>query len=189
MKALCQTDRPFADLVAILCYRQPRETAGDSERLRQLVGPRIVHAELLQQPGATVAVADPRLGGWRLLADHGAYFEFVPVDQAEHLRPPRLSVGEVRRHVPYEVAITSPAGWWACRSGLVVAFDRLAPPMIRVLECSTAPGTAGPARLLDTVRGPRSPVQDKAGGASNGACAVPSLASLGLLRGQEGPLR
>jgi hypothetical protein len=158
MKDERENDRPFPDLTAILCNRQP---GAPVEVLRQAVGPKVLLLQSIQQPGATLAVEDPRLalrygvptpcGGARLLHDHGAYFEFVPADLAGRLHPPRLGVGEVRPGVPYEVAITSPAGWWACRSGLVVAFEKLVPPLLRVVEGTVAPAAeqAGPvtARL------------------------------------------
>jgi hypothetical protein len=138
--------QPCPNLTAVVFSR---DDAHSVEKVRGLAGPGVLMLEMLQRPGAALAVEDPRFGGLRLLADHGACFEFVPADQAGQRQPPRLTLGEVRPGVPYEVAITSPAGWWACRSGLVVSFDRLEPPVIRVVG-SVVPVTLPPL----TLRGP-----------------------------------
>jgi hypothetical protein len=98
-----------------------------------VVGHRALVVEMLFRPEAPVAVADPGLGGLRLLVDHGVYFEFVPAERADDLHPPRLGLDEVRPGVAYEVALSSPAGVWAQKSGLVVCFERLAPPVVRLL--------------------------------------------------------
>jgi hypothetical protein len=130
-----------------------RDDGFSLEALRRLAGPRALLVEMLQRPGATLAVEDPRHGGLRLLPEHGAYFEFVPADQAAAPHPPRLSLGQVRAGVPYEVAISSCAGWWACRCELVVAFDRLAPPTLRVIQRPVSPAPVEkPAHL--TIRPP-----------------------------------
>jgi hypothetical protein len=103
--------------------------------------------ELLALPEAPVAVEDRRHGGLRLLADHGVYFEFVPADRVEERSPSRLALGEVRPGEPYELAVTSPAGWWACRSGLFVVFERIEPPILRVVPAPVRPEpiTSSPA--------------------------------------------
>lgn len=97
---------------------------------------RVCVAELLARPEAPLAVFDDRHGGLRLLVEHGVFFEFVPLRHASEPHPPRLSLDEVEVGVPYEVALTSPAGLWAQRSGLVVCFDQLEPPLIRVLRAA-----------------------------------------------------
>src|SRR6185437_16689377 len=99
------------------------------------------------RPEGPVAVEDPRRGGLRLLVEHGVYFELAPVDQIDQINPPRLGLDEVRVGPAYEVVITSPAGAWACRSGLRVCFDRLAPPLIRVLPTPAPAPVAGAAVL------------------------------------------
>jgi hypothetical protein len=126
-----QASNPCRDLVAVLCARNQEVPVED---LRPFLGPRVLLLEMLALPEGPVAVTDPRHGALRLLADHGTYLEFIPADESGQRQPARLAMGELRTGVAYEVALTSPAGWWACRSGLVVAFERLAPPLLRVVE-------------------------------------------------------
>ncbi len=90
--------------------------------------------EMCLQPEGAVAVEDPRHGALRLLPDHGCYFEFVPVDQLGKSRPPRLGVADVRTGVPYALAVSSPAGVWACLVGSVVQFERQNPHLLRMVE-------------------------------------------------------
>jgi len=91
--------------------------------------------DLLTCADSPVAVTDPRLG-WRLLVDHGVYFEFVPADRSGDRHPPRLGLDGVRLGIDYEVSLTSPAGAWAQRTGLVVRFERLDPPVVRFVAAS-----------------------------------------------------
>jgi hypothetical protein len=113
----------------------------DDDSVRLEGGPSV---GFLTRPEAPIAVEDPRAGGLRLLVDHGTYFEFVPVGQST-----RLSVAEIRPGESYELAVTSPGGWWACRSGLFVAFDRLSPPLVRLVD---APASAQPAAAPSQAR-------------------------------------
>ena len=94
---------------------------------------------------------DPRHGGLRLLTMHGVFFEFLPCERAHEPDVPRLGVEEVEAGAPYEVAVSSPAGLWACRVGLTVSFERTDPPLLRVLP-SARPEV--PAAAL-TAREPR----------------------------------
>jgi GH3 auxin-responsive promoter len=93
--------------------------------------------EMYLRPEGAVAIEDPRQRSLRLLPDHGVYFEFVPVDQLGKLRPLRLSAAEVKLGVPYALALSSPAGIWACLVGSVVLFERRDPPLLRLLDSST----------------------------------------------------
>jgi hypothetical protein len=103
---------------------------------------------LLTRPEAPIAVEDVRFGGMRLLVDHGVYFEFVPVGQST-----RLTIAETKAGESYELAVTSPGGWWACRSGLFVAFERLSPPIVRLVDApvQTQPATAPSQARLPAV--------------------------------------
>jgi hypothetical protein len=90
--------------------------------------------EMFIRPEGAVALQDPRHSGLRLLPDHGVYFEFVPVDQLGKPGPARYSAAEVKVGVPYALALSSPAGVWACLVGNVVRFERLDPPLLRLVE-------------------------------------------------------
>lgn len=107
-----------------------------SQQPRTLVGDQIHLLELFFAPEAPLAVADHRLGGYRLLIDHGVFFEFIPIDHANDLYPPRLGIEQVELGVPYEVALSSPAGVWARKSGLIVSFSQLSPPVIDLQPAS-----------------------------------------------------
>jgi hypothetical protein len=124
--------RLWPDLAFILCTRDGMATPP----VRPLADDRVVVVDLLTRPEAPLAVEDLRHGAMRLLVEHGVYFEFVPLGLADDLNPPRLGVEEVEAGTPYEVALTSPAGLWAERSGLVVCFDSVGPPLVRVLATS-----------------------------------------------------
>lgn len=110
--------------------------------------------DLLLTDGVPVALADARLGGWRLLVDHEVYFEFVPVfaDAPEDIRVP---LADVRPGVAYEVVLTT-HDRWAHRTDLVVCFDQLTPPVVRVLPSlphvrpTPPPAPASHQRTADT---------------------------------------
>src|SRR5207245_2347363 len=57
-----------------------------------------------------------------------------PVDQVGKPRPQRYSAAEVKVGVPYAVALSSPAGVWACLIGSVVCFEHVDPPLLRLVE-------------------------------------------------------
>ena len=103
----------------------------------------------LIRPEGWLALHDPRHEGLRLLTDHGVYLEFIPFADADQQRPPRQWLDEVRPGVPYEVAISSPAGVWACRTGTVIEFTQLTPPLLRVL-----PLAVRSERSLPVIRAP-----------------------------------
>ncbi len=100
--------------------------------------------DLLTYPEAPLGVSDPSYPQMRLLVEHGVFFEFVPLDQADELHPPRWVLDQVQPETAYEVVLTAPAGIWARRTGLVVTFDQLEPPLFRIL---TEPATSAARRL------------------------------------------
>jgi hypothetical protein len=132
--------RVWPHLTAVLYTR--RSAAPPLARLRNAAGEGVLLLEALTRPEGPVAVEDPRHGGLRLLTDHGVHFEFVPAGAANEPQPARLGVGEVEPGAPYELALTSPAGLWACRTGLTVSFERLSPPVLRVLRWAPAAAPA-----------------------------------------------
>jgi hypothetical protein len=100
--------------------------------LRQRVGPHVRLLEMVLRPEGPLAIQDPRLGGLRLLTDHGVYFEFLPVGASPST--PRLALGEVETGAVYELLLTSAAGAWSWRLGQGICFDRLDPPMVRLVD-------------------------------------------------------
>lgn len=109
-------------------------------------GPAPVLLRALVRPEGTLAVEDPRQGLLRFLPAHDLYAEFIPTAEADGPTPARLGIEEVEPHLAYEVALTSPAGLWACRIGLTVAFERLDPPLLHVLSPAAASGAPAAAR-------------------------------------------
>jgi hypothetical protein len=99
-------------------------------RLQEEASGRLLVLPLLFRPEGPLAVLDPRVGRWRLLTDHGVFFEFVRAGDAGT----RLSLNQVRPGFPYELAITSPAGLWACRTGVTVTFEQIVPPLLSGLS-------------------------------------------------------
>lgn len=99
-----------------------------------IASPGVLCLEMYFRPEGAVAIEDPHHGRLRLIPDHGVYFEFVPVDQVGRPRPERYSAAEVKVGVPYALALSSPAGVWACLVGSVVSFEHHDPPLLRLVE-------------------------------------------------------
>ena len=107
-------------------------------RLREALGEKVLLLETCFLPDGPVAVEDPRRGCLSLLFDHGVYFEFTPAAEAGKPEPTRHGPAEVEPGVVYELALTSPAGVWACRTGVAVRFERGDPPLFRLVEMPAA---------------------------------------------------
>jgi hypothetical protein len=121
--------------------------------IREVGSEAVLCLEMYLHPEGAVALEDPRHGRLRLLPDHGIYFEFVPVEQVGKMEAARYSAAEVKVGAPYALALSSPAGVWACLVGSVVQFERLDPPLLRLVERGTlceppALLVPQPARLL-----------------------------------------
>src|SRR5207245_5616378 len=129
--------------------------AADPERCRlesEIASPGIQCLEMYFRPEGAIAIEDPRHGRLRLLPDHGVYFEFVPVDQVGKPRTERYSAAEVKLGVPYALALSSPAGVWACLVGSIVRFEQQHPPLLHLVETRTLwepalPSEAVPGKL------------------------------------------
>ena len=141
----------WPQLTAIL-YTPDSARTTKEEMLKQL-GPDVpLLLEMCFRPEGALAVEDPRFGQLRLLHDDGCYFEFVPLDEIGKLRPKRYTADEVKLGVPYAVALSSPAGVWACLAGSVIQFERRRPLLFRLVQdafipkLSSAPKLAAPAK-------------------------------------------
>jgi hypothetical protein len=126
-------------LAVVLAGRTPRSVTPPSrsallglERKGDRSAPLLLDM-VLGAEGA-LALEDPVHRRLRLLPDHGVYFEFIPADQLGKPAPARYSAAEVKPGVPYAVAVSSPAGVWACLVGTVVSFERLDPPLLRLVD-------------------------------------------------------
>jgi hypothetical protein len=148
VKQVCGADRlaeVWPGLTAVLYTRRSHPAAHShpavyaagspgGAQLRAEVGGGALLLETAFRPEGPIAVEDPRHGGLRLLPDHGVFFEFVPFEEAGKPNATRHSLDEVEMGVPYELALTSPAGLWACRVGTLVSFEGRQPPLLRFLE-------------------------------------------------------
>lgn len=90
-----------------------------------------VGVELLVRPEGTLAVRAPADETFRLLVDHGMYFEFVPAHERHRPQPRRLGIAEVQVGETYEVVVSRP-GVWATRTSLGVCFEGVIPSFRRV---------------------------------------------------------
>ncbi len=140
--------------LSVLCYtRRPLDMP--AQRMRMEAGEDALLLEMVGRAEGPIALEDPLHGLLRLLFDHGVYFEFVPPDQSGEPRCPRFGIEEIELGVPYELALTSPAGLWSCRSGRTVCLERRTPPLLRVVETAIRQPTEAdlrrPARRTDLV--------------------------------------
>ncbi len=134
----------WPQLSAIVYSRRPLD--GPATWLRTEVGNDVPLLEIVGRSEGPIAVEDPRHGLFRLLFDHGVYFEFVPPSGADDPRCPRLGIEEIELGVPYDLALTSPAGLWACRIGRTVCFERRDPPLLRFVETAIRKPSAAESR-------------------------------------------
>lgn len=125
-------------LAAVIYMRGPGG-ASREQLARELGADAPLLLEMQFRPEGALAVEDPRFGRLRLLHDDGCFFEFVPLDEIGKARPRRYTADEVRLGVPYAVALTSPAGVWACLAGSVVQFERRRPLLFRLLDDAFVP--------------------------------------------------
>jgi hypothetical protein len=124
---VCRPDDRITPL-AILYTPSPGITR---ERLCSRLSADVLVLELAFRVEAPISVEDPRYGRQRLLTDHGVFFEFVPAAERHSTSAPRLTLDQVESGVVYELVITAPGGWWACRTGAGVCFERQIPALIR----------------------------------------------------------
>jgi hypothetical protein len=127
------------------------------ERLTSRLSPDVVVLEMAFRAEAAVAVEDPRYGLPRLLVDHGVFFEFVPADGRNSVSPSRLTLDQVETGAPYELVVTAPGGWWACRTGTGICVERRNPTLIRFvpLPAAATPVNPIPAAAVVPVQRPR----------------------------------
>ena len=125
-------------LTAVLYTRQgPADDP--APHLREALGDQVLLLETRIPPEGPIAVEDPRRGCLSLLFDHGVYFEFTPASEAGRPETVRHTLEDVEPGVVYEMALTSPAGLWGCRTGVAVRFERRDPPLFRFVEMPPPP--------------------------------------------------
>ena len=125
-----------------------------------VLGQHLTLLRLIVRPEGAVALTDPRHGCLRLLTDHGLYFEFIAEQQRGDVNPPRVGIDQVDKANRYELVLSSPAGVWACRTGLVVTVRSSSSPLLESLHYQPLPAPTlavsnGPAKASPPQPGPR----------------------------------
>lgn len=78
-----------------------------------------------------LAVQDHGYGeGMRLIADHGIFYEFIPMSELGNKNPTRHWLADVETDVDYAVVLTTCAGLWSYIIGDMVRFVDVAPPRV-----------------------------------------------------------
>lgn len=70
--------------------------------------------------------------GLLLLANHGIYYEFIPLEEVHNEMPTRLSLGEVQKGQRYAILLTTNAGLWSYLIGDTVEFVNTSPYRLKV---------------------------------------------------------
>lgn len=98
---------------------------------RLLAGSKAALRETYAASEAFVA-ADDSSGahGMRLLADHGVFYEFVPLAEAGRRWPARRWIGDVELGVDYALVLSNSGGLWGYALGDVVRFTDRDPPRL-----------------------------------------------------------
>jgi len=102
------------------------------EELRRAYGPRTRFHEVYPASEGFIAAQDTESGGLRLFADHGIFYEFVPLSDYDENDPVRTStravpLAGVRPGVDYVLLMTTPAGLVRYAIGDLVRFVSVEP--------------------------------------------------------------
>jgi hypothetical protein len=98
-----------------------------------LAGSRAETREVYAASEGFVAVADCGDGeGMRLIADHGVFYEFVPVGEIDAVHPTRHWLGNIEPGIDYAIVLTTCAGLWAYIVGDTVRFIERETPRLLV---------------------------------------------------------
>lgn len=97
----------------------------------EIGGPNVRFLETYPCSEGFVATEDPRYELLRLIPDHGIFFEFVPVEELDAVRPARHTLADLVPGVQYAVVLTTCAGLWSYVVGDTVCFERRDPPLLR----------------------------------------------------------
>jgi hypothetical protein len=123
---------------------------GELETVRpaEWVGDGVLSLQVVTSPQGPFAVADPGSGLYRLLCDHGLYYELLPIRDGVTDAGCRLGIEDVEPGVTYELVVTSPAGFWAWRTGKHVSFEASQQLLFRFLPAVPAPARAPAETVL-----------------------------------------
>lgn len=105
------------------------------EELRRAYGPKTRFHEVYPASEGFIAAQDCESGGLRLFADHGIFYEFVPLADYDENDPVRTSaravpLAAVRTGVDYVLLMTTPAGLVRYAIGDLVRFVSVEPPRL-----------------------------------------------------------
>jgi hypothetical protein len=117
--------------LAMILYQS--DTEWSVAALHARLNTRALSMEMATVLGVPVALEDTRHEMLRLLTDNGVYYEFIPQAHVHDAQPERLPLDQVKPGDTYELVLTIGADLWACRTGQLVCFDRLAPPLLALV--------------------------------------------------------
>lgn len=103
------------------------------EQFRKLIGKPINYLEMYNASEGFFAAQD-EIGtdGMLLMCDHGIFFEFMPVEEADQPQPRTLQLNEVEHGKNYAPVITTNGGLWRYLIGDTIQFTSLKPFRIKV---------------------------------------------------------
>lgn len=147
---VCRPD----DRVTPLAVLYTPGPSGIVQRMRSRLQPTTLVMELGFRPEAPITVEDPRQRAPRLLTSHGVFFEFVLGTERFTDSPPRLTLEQVEPGTTYELVISAPGGWWACRTGAGVQFLARRSALIRyvpLMPAAAVPSVRPPVPVTSTL--------------------------------------
>jgi hypothetical protein len=102
------------------------------QQFRELVGRplAVVDTYCSSEGGLNAVQSEQDAPGMLLEVDAGAVYEFVPLDELHSKQPPRLTLDQVERDVPYAVLLSTCSGIWAYDVGDALRFTSLDPPKV-----------------------------------------------------------
>lgn len=89
--------------------------------------------ELYAASEGSIAIADrSNSEGLRLILDGGLFYEFVPVDELNSIKPSRKWIADVKTNVEYAIVLSNCSGLWSYILGDTLRFIDLEPPRILI---------------------------------------------------------
>lgn len=103
------------------------------QQFEKLIGAPINYMEMYNaSEGFFAAQDDLAEEGMLLMCDHGIFYEFMPVSEAEIAEPQTIQLGEVETGKNYAPVITTNGGLWRYLLGDTIQFTSLTPFRIKV---------------------------------------------------------
>jgi hypothetical protein len=103
------------------------------EQFEKIIGKPIFYLESYNaSEGFFAAQDDINIDGMLLMADHGIFYEFMPLDEAGKKHPKTLQLNEVEEGKNYALIISTLGGLWRYIVGDTIRFVSLSPYLLKV---------------------------------------------------------